>query len=91
MPRPWPAEINAKPPARSDVQYGVPTADELAARRQRQRRRALIAVVAVALVLVVGLGGWVFVLVDDQRQQQVAVDQANHLLSAPDVKMYPIR
>lgn len=88
VPRPWPAEINAKPPSSSDAQYGVTPPDELAARRQRRLRRALIAVVAAALALVVGLGGWAVDLVGDQHQQQVAGDQVNQLLTAPDAKIY---
>lgn len=88
VPRPWPAEINAKPPSSSDAQYGVPTQDELAVRRQRRLRRALIAVVAAALALVVGLGGWGVNLVNQQHQQQVAADQVNQLLTAADAKIY---
>lgn len=88
VPRPWPAEIHAKPPSGSTAQYGAPGADELAARRQRRLRRALIGVVAAALVLVVGLGGWVVSLVGEQRQQQVASQQVSDLLTAPDAKVY---
>jgi hypothetical protein len=88
VPRPWPPEVYARPPASSDARYGATPPEELAAQRQRRLRRALIAVVAAALALVVGLGGWVVTLVDDQQNQQVAVDQVNELLTAPDAKVY---
>ncbi|MDN5803618.1 MAG: anti-sigma factor [Microlunatus sp.] len=63
--------------------------DELAARRKRRTRRLLTGLVAAALVLVVGLGGWVSVLTSQQRGQQVASQQVNDLLTAPDAKVYP--
>ena len=62
--------------------------DELALRRQRRTRRILTGLVAAALVLVVGLGGWVSVLRGDQQNQQVAGQQVNELLTAPDAKVY---
>jgi anti-sigma-K factor RskA len=62
--------------------------DDLAARRQRRVRRVLIGLAAAALVAVVALGGWVAVLVEDQRAQQVASQQVTELLTAPDAKVY---
>jgi anti-sigma-K factor RskA len=62
--------------------------DELAARRQRRTRRVLTGLVAAALVLVVGLGGWVAALRGNQQNQQVATQQVNELLTAPDAKLY---
>jgi anti-sigma factor RsiW len=62
--------------------------DELAVRRQRRTRRVLTGLVAAALVLVVGLGGWVSVLRGNQQNQQVATQQVNELLTAPDAKVY---
>ena len=48
----------------------------------------LTGLVAAALVLVVGLGGWVSVLRGNQQNQQVATQQVNELLTAPDAKVY---
>ena len=67
--------------------------DELTRRRlERQGRRARLLTVAVAAVTVIALafGGWAYVL---QRQQHSVASQsaaANQLLSAPDVKTYPV-
>ena len=62
--------------------------DELAVRRQRRTRRIVTGLVAAALALVVGLGGWVAVLRGDQQAQQIASQQVNDLLTAPDAKVY---
>lgn len=67
--------------------------DDLALRRlNRQGRRSRLLTLAVAAVTVIALafGGWAYVL---QRQQQTVASQAaaaNQLLSAPDVKTYPV-
>jgi anti-sigma-K factor RskA len=71
---------------------GAPS-DELALRRlKRQGRRSRVLTLAVAAVTVIALafGGWAYVL---QRQQHTVAAQAaaaNQLLSAPDVKTYPV-
>ncbi|HEY5784365.1 MAG TPA: anti-sigma factor [Microlunatus sp.] len=86
-------------PASRPVTAGVPALDPdatvdrrqvvaLAARRQRRTRRVLTGLIAAALVLVVGLGGWVSVLRGNQQDQQVATQQVNELLTAPDAKVY---
>jgi anti-sigma-K factor RskA len=67
--------------------------DELERRRlKRQGRRSRLLTLAVAAVTVIALafGGWAYVL---QRQQQTVASQAaaaNQLLSAPDVRTYPV-
>jgi len=40
---------------------------------------------------VTGLGGWVVKLADDQRNQQVAAQAVNELLTAPDATVYSTR
>ena len=70
-------------------------ADELAARRSQEKRRRSSVVrlaVAAAMALILGLGGWVWGY-NQHRDQQVAVagaSAANRLLSAPDVRTYPV-
>ena len=88
VPRPWPAKVPPVAPDGDPARFGDGPTDELTARRQRRLRRAMIGLVAAALVLVVGLGGWVVTLVNDQRNQQVAGQQINDLLTAPDAKIY---
>jgi anti-sigma-K factor RskA len=82
------------PPAEDRSDDGsVEPSDELARRRlERQGRRSRLLTLAVAAVTVIALafGGWAYVL---QRQQQTVASQAaaaNQLLSAPDVKTYPV-
>lgn len=89
IPRPWPADVPPVTPSDDPAHYDAANqVDELAVRRQRRVRRAMIGLVAAALVLVVGLGGWVGSLVNDDRQQQVATQQLNDLLTAPDATIY---
>ena len=76
------------PPVDPDATVDRRQLDELAVRRQRRTRRILTGLVAAALVLVVGLGGWVSVLRGNQQNQQVATQQVNELLTAPDAKVY---
>ena len=70
-------------------------ADELAARRSQEKRRRSSVVrlgVAAAMALILGLGGWIWGY-NQHREQQVAVagaSAANRLLSAPDVRTYPV-
>jgi anti-sigma-K factor RskA len=64
--------------------------DELAARRLRRRSRLLTLAVAAATVIALALGGWTYTL---HREQQVVAAQAaaaTRLLSAPDVRTYPL-
>lgn len=82
------AEIATAPTAGSGAISGRGSIDELALRRQQRIRRVLTGLVAAALVVVVALGGWVTVLVSEQRAQQVAAQRVNELLTAPDATVY---
>jgi len=93
-PAPYPQPDPAGESARDlDSDEGGATSDELALRRlQRQGRRSRLLTLAVAAVTVIALafGGWAYIL---QRQQQTVASQTaatNQLLSAPDVKTYPV-
>ncbi|HYI56243.1 MAG TPA: anti-sigma factor [Microlunatus sp.] len=82
------AAVGGTPPTDPEATVDRRREDELAVRRQRRTRRVLTGLIAAALVLVVGLGGWVSVLRGDQQNQQVATQQVNELLTAPDAQVY---
>lgn len=58
--------------------------DELVLRRQRRRTRVLSGLVAAMLALAVGLGGVVYVLVQDRQAQVAQIALEEELYSAPD-------
>jgi len=89
-------EVSPLPPHVEPAE--VAAVDELAVRRARRARAWLTAAVAAALVVALALGGWVYALTA-QRQAQIASSQVvaaqnraeTELLSAPDVRVVPIR
>lgn len=86
LPPEQPAPPAVPPEAAAAATSGRPaTGDEVTLRRRS--RRALTGLAA-ALIVVVALGGWVGVLIHDQRQQQVASQQISELLTAPDATVY---
>ena len=89
VPRLPPGEVAAEAEEAGAGEAGRPEpTDELAARRQLRIRRVLTGLVAAALMAVVALGGWVSILVADQRAQQLAAQQVSELLTAPDARVY---
>jgi Anti-sigma-K factor rskA/Putative zinc-finger len=58
--------------------------DEVAVRRQRRRNRILTGVVAAMLALVVGLGGVIYVLVQERQASVAQVGLEQQLYEAPD-------
>jgi hypothetical protein len=87
-----PAETEPEPvpaPAPVEVAASAPV-DELALRRQRRMTRLLSLAVAAAMVVALSLGAWVVDLNRQQQSQVAATTAETELLSARDVRSYPL-
>jgi anti-sigma factor RsiW len=74
----------ALPGTEAPAELEEPPVDEVAVRRQRRRNRILTGVVAAMLALVVGLGGVVYVLVQERQAQVAQISLEQQLYEAPD-------
>lgn len=83
-----PASVQVPAPT-AEVATAAPV-DELALRRQRRMTRLLSLAVAAAMVVALSLGAWVVDLTRQQQSQVAATTAETELLSAKDVRSYPL-
>ncbi|GAA3613370.1 anti-sigma factor [Microlunatus ginsengisoli] len=88
--RPTAAQPRRAQPRRARPE-SPPPADEVTERRLRRRSRLLTLAVAAAMVVALALGGWTYVLHRDQQVAAANAAAATRLLSAPDVRTYPVQ